>query len=516
MLNATPFLKLYGQLRNSAFNPDNGYAAGQEQQLLSLVQLAAGTRFGKDHKFINVSSVADYQRLVPLRTYEQFWQEYWQPSFPVLKECTWPGTIPYFAVSSGTSSGATKYIPFTKAMQRSNTKAGIDLLVHHLRNKPQSRIFAGKSFMLGGSTELVEQAPGLFSGDLSGIAVKTMPWWARQRYFPDQKLALLKNWEEKIAILAEKSLKDDIRMISGVPSWMLIFFDKIFEMRPEAERLIKNVFPRLEMLVHGGVSFAPYQKQFAELLTGSSAELREVYPASEGFIASGDRTYGEGLRLNLDNGIFYEFVPVEDLSSPEPRRHWIKTVEKDVNYAIVLTTCAGLWSYVLGDTVRFVDTKTPRILITGRTSYYLSAFGEHLIAEEIDDAVSSAARNLELSVNDYSVGALFPEKAGDLGGHVYYVEFTQPPCNAQTIEKFGALVDQQLCKRNEDYEAHRAKGFGLNAPKIRAVLPGTFRDWMTKRGKLGGQNKVPRIINNQDLLEDLKSFARTRLTEFSK
>lgn len=297
-------------------------------------------------------------------------------------------------------------------------------------------------------------------------------------------------------------------MISGVPSWMLIFFERLFALRPDAEKLIKNFYPKLEMLVHGGVSFAPYHAQFKQLLAGSTAELREVYPASEGFIATADRGFGEGLRLNLDHGIFYEFVPVDELSSATPTRHWIDTVECDCNYAIVLTTCAGLWSYVIGDTVRFIERNPARILVTGRTSYYLSAFGEHLIAEEIDDAVLHAAEKIQASVSDYSVGAIYPQKPGELGGHLYVVEFATQKVNGEQSEVFAAELDKRLCLRNEDYEAHRAKGFGLNPPKIVVVAPGTFKRWMESRGKLGGQNKVPRIITNQELFTNLSAFAR--------
>lgn len=507
MFNATPFLKLYARHRQSLFSCSNPESL-QRSQLLNLVSYAADTKFGRDHQFSSITSVEEYQRRVPLRTYEQFWNEYWKPPFPLLDNCTWPGRVPFFAVSSGTSSGVTKYIPFTPQMQASNKKAGLDLLVHHLSNKPDSKIFAGKSFMLGGSTELVEQAPGIFSGDLSGIAVKTLPWWARARYFPDQKLALMKDWEEKIATLSKRALEDDIRMISGVPSWMLIFLDRIFERRPDAGRLIKNAFPDLEMLVHGGVSFAPYYQQFKELLAGSSIDLREVYPASEGFIAIGDRGYGDGLRLNLDHQLFFEFVPLEELSASSPTRHWIGNVERDINYAIVLTTCAGLWSYVIGDTVRFTETNPARILVTGRTSYYLSAFGEHLIAEEIDDAIMNASQQIEANVTDYSVGPIFPAHAGDLGGHLYVVEFSEAINDQTVLAQFAAALDKQLCKRNEDYEAHRAGGFGLKAPTVLPAPPGTFKAWMTKRGKLGGQNKVPRIITNLDLLKDLEIFAR--------
>jgi GH3 auxin-responsive promoter len=505
MLNATPLLKLYAGYRSNKLNSLDPIKT-QETQLLSLIAKAKDTDFGRAHNFNTIKSVKDYQAQVPLRSYEQFWDQYWSKSFPKLNNCTWPGLIPFFAVSSGTSSGATKYIPFTNEMQKSNTKAGTDLLVYHLDNCPNSKIFAGKSFMLGGSTDLVEQAPGIYSGDLSGIAVKTLPWWAKQRYFPDQRLALLKNWEEKIERLSIESFKDDIRMISGVPSWMLIFFDALFKLRPDAEKLLHNFYPNLEMLVHGGVSFAPYHSQFKELLSGSRAELREVYPASEGFIAVADNGYGDGLRLSLDHQMFLEFVPVEELDSKAPTRYWLKDVECNKNYAIVLTTCAGLWSYILGDTVRFINTNPARILITGRISYYLSAFGEHLIAEEIDDAINAASRKINCDISDYAVGAVYPKHAGDLGGHLYVVEFADHYTSKEQSDVFSSEIDNILCKRNEDYEAHRAKGFGLKAPTLRIVKQGTFKNWMASRGKLGGQNKVPRIISNQELFDNLIKF----------
>lgn len=502
MLDATPFLRLYARWRNqqlASLNP----AKTQEGQLLSLVRAAQDTDFGKAHGFSSIQGVKDFQNRVPLRKYENFWNEFWKDKFPTLDNCTWPGRIPFFPVSSGTSSGTTKYIPCSREMLRSNTKAGLDLLIHHVTNRPKSRLMGGKSFMLGGSTDLTSPAPGIHFGDLSGIAVKTLPWWARARYFPPAHLALLKNWEEKVDTLASLSLSEDIRMISGVPAWMLIFFDKLASLKPESNGKLAAIYQNLEMIVHGGVNFAPYVNRFKDLLDGSSAELREVYPASEGFIAVADRGYGDGLRMNLDHGIFYEFVPLEELESPQPTRHWIENVQPDVNYAVVMTTCAGLWSYVIGDTIRFVDTTTPRVLVTGRTSYYLSAFGEHLIAEEIEDGVSTAAREISAEISDFTVGPLFPERAGELGGHVYIVEFANQLPRGEILEKFESSLDKRLCVRNEDYEAHRSGGFGLRGPKVLPVPTGFFADWMKSRGKLGGQNKVPRIITNREMLGEL-------------
>jgi hypothetical protein len=392
-------------------------------------------------------------------------------------------------------------------MLASNRKAAFDLLVHHVTNRPQSRILGGKNFLLGGSTDLTSPSPGVYCGDLSGIVAQKVPWWLRSRYFPPTELTAIKSWEEKVDTFARASLTEDIRMISGVPAWMMIFFDALKRIGANDHGGVASIYRNLEMVVHGGVNFNPYIDRFRDILVGSQAELREVYPASEGFIAIADRGFGDGLRLNLDHGIFFEFVPLEELASPHPTRHWIDTVVPDVNYAVVMTTCAGLWSYIIGDTVRFVDTTTPRVLVTGRTSYYLSAFGEHLIAEEIEDGVATAARDHGLPVSDYSVGPVYPKADQELGGHLYVIEFLNGAPGREQLEAFAATLDQRLCKRNEDYDAHRSGGFGLKAPSILPVAPGTFSAWMKSRGKLGGQNKVPRIITNLELLNDLVRFA---------
>ena len=507
MIDATPLLRLYARWRNEQL-ASQCPADTQRKQLLSLVKTAANTTFGKQHGFSSIGSVEEYQKRVPLRKYENFWEEFWKAPFPNLQDCTWPGTIKFFPVSSGTSSGTTKYIPCSDAMLRSNTKAGIDLLAHHVTNRPHSRLLGGKSFMLGGSTDLTSPAPDIFLGDLSGIAVKTLPWWLRSRYFPPAHLALLKNWEEKIDTLAQLSLAEDIRMISGIPAWLLIFFDKLSALKPETAGKLSDIYTNLEMIVHGGVNFSPYVGRFREALAGSSAELREVYPASEGFIAVADRGYGDGLRMNLDHGLFFEFVPLEELDSPTPTRHWIENVVRDTNYAVVLTTCAGLWSYVIGDTVRFVDTETPRILVTGRTSYYLSAFGEHLIGEEIEDGIVTAAQQIGVDIVDYTVGPIFPEQAGELGGHIFIIEFVGETPAPENLEIFATTLDQRLSQRNEDYAAHRSGGFGLKPPTILVVNTGCFAAWMKGRGKLGGQNKVPRIITNLGMLSELVEFTK--------
>lgn len=506
MLDATPLLRLYARFRLprlAALDP----AKAQQRQLRSLVARAKGTLFGQDHSFAQICSVADYRSAVPLRRYEDFWTAYWGGSFPILEDVSWPGRIPYFALTSGTSAGKTKYIPVSHEMVKSNARAVQDLLAHHIANRPGSRILGGKNFMLGGCTDLTPCAPGVAMGDLSGIAANEVPWFARSRYFPPRDLALISDWEEKVQRLASRSLEEDIRTIGGTPSWLLVLFERLQALRPGTGGRLAEYYPNLELLVHGGVNFVPYRARFEALLEGSHAEMREVYPASEGFIALADRGPGEGLRLLLDNGLFFEFVPAEELGSPNPTRHWIATVQPGINYAIVVTSCAGLWSCIIGDTVRFVSLDPPRILVTGRTSYSLSAFGEHLIGEEIEDAVAAAAAAIGAAVTDFSVSPIYPAQPGEIGHHLYAVEFAGAVTPAQCAN-FAACIDERLCAANADYRDHRAGDFAMGRPRVQPLPPGTFANWMKSRGKLGGQNKVPRIVLDAALFESLLAAGR--------
>jgi hypothetical protein len=501
--DATPFFRLYARRRMTALARLDPIAA-QRATLLRLVSRAAATAFGRLHDFAGIRTVEDYQRAVPLRRYEQFWREFWQPRFPVLDDCTWPGRIPFFALSSGTSSGTTKYIPVTRAMNRSNVRASLDLVSFHLSARPQSRAFAGKSFLLGGSTALHEEAPGVYSGDLSGIAAHTTPWWARPWTFPGRELALIADWESKLERLARAALDEDIRILTGTPSWLVILLEHMRALGGG-----RTAFPDLELLVHGGVSFAPYRHRFADLLGGCGAESREVYPASEAFVALADRADGEGLRVNVDHDVFFEFVPADTIDSPTPERHWVRNVESGVNYAVVVTNCAGLWSYVLGDTVRFVHRSPPRLLVTGRLSYGLSAFGEHLIGEEIEGAVAAAAQAINRDVDDWTVGVRFPD--GDARGwHVYLVEFAGGAVVDEELTRFVTTLDARLQQANDDYRAHRTGDLQLGRPEVRAVPAATFAAWMKSRGKLGGQNKVPRVIHDEALWNGLLAFSAVR------
>ena len=503
-LDATPIARLLLKRRHRRLMQADA-VADQRKQLAKLVKTAAGTRFGRDHDFAAIKTVEDFQRAVPLRNYEQMWTGYWKDPFPILDNVTWPGRVPFFAVSSGTTSGASKFIPITRDMRRSNVNAAMNLLALHAAAKPKSRFFAGPSFMLGGSTELVKEADGVWSGDLSAIAAMTLPRWAQAFAFPPNDLALLTNWDEKLARTAEASLDKRIRILTGTPSWVLILLERVAALR-KVRGDTALPYPELDLFIHGGINFAPYRERMTAFFAGRDVDFREVYPASEGFIGFADRGPGEGLRLNTHGGLFFEFIPVDELGSANPTRHWVETIQPDINYAVALTTCSGVFAYLIGDTVRFVDIKTPRLLITGRTSWMLSAFGEHLIGEEIDKAVLEAATAIGNAVTDYSVGPVYPDDTTPLGHHVFVVEFASPT-DPEARSQFSTTLDTALQRMNDDYRAHRGGGHGMADPRIEPMDTGGFAAWMAARGRAGGQNKVPRVISDAALLQNLRDFA---------
>jgi hypothetical protein len=505
VFDATPWMREYAAFRSFELATLDACAA-QRRVLGGLLSRATATKFGKDHGFRKINTVEEFQRTVPLRCYEDLHRDYWQHDFPKLRDCTWPGLIPYYALSSGTTTGKAKYIPCSRETLFDNARSAHDVLVHHVLNRPVSRVLGGKCLLLGGSTALAEEAPGIYSGDLSGIEACEVPWWEAPWVFPPKELALIADWEEKIERLARAAVQEDIRAISGAPNWLQLFFEKLFDVLPGDERLAR-IFENLELIIHGGINIGPYRKRFNTLLEASHAETRETYVASEGFMALADVGADEGMRLQLDGGVFFEFVPVADLGSGQRTRHWMGTVETGVEYAIVVSTCSGLWADLLGDTVRFVSLNPPRIVVTGRTTYVLSAVGEHLIAEEIERAICGASSVAGVTVADYSVGSIESPRATEPPNHLYIIELAEPTDNSQWPYQFCRAVDQKLSNLNDDYAAHRAHDFGLKPPEILVVPAGTFSQWMKRRGKLGGQNKVPRIINDPHLFADLRSFA---------
>jgi hypothetical protein len=503
----------------------------QDQTLFRLVRHGQLTRFGRDHDLAGVRTVADYQRRVPLRDYEAFWSEYWSEPFPYLHDVTWPGHVPYFALSSGTTTGTTKYVPITREMLASNRRAALTTLALFLAAYPGTPLFTGRLFFLGGSTDLEELAldrgdgvrldgpqairrphrlplsvlhppASILAGDLSGIVTREAPSWLRPYTFPPLDLALLRDWEAKIDLLAERGAALPITMLSGVPSWLLLLFDRLKQITGRDR--ISDVWPTLRLIIHGGTKFEPYRALFRKLVGSPNVRFLETYPASEAFIATEDPRYNL-LRLVPDHNVFFEFVPVQDLGSDRPARHTVAEVEVGVQYAVAVTTCAGLWSYLLGDTVCFERRDPPLLRFTGRTRYFLSAFGEHLISEEVERAVAAAGEATGAAVVDFHVGPVFPESPGEPGRHRYLVEFAEPPADTS---RFAAELDRALCRLNEDYRAHRAGDLTMRPPEVCPVRRGGFADWMRARGKLGGQHKLPRMDNSGALTEEMLRFLK--------
>lgn len=503
MLDATPLLRAFARYRLARLDHQDPVET-QQRHLRGLIRHARDTRFGHDHGFASIATVEDFQRQVPLRHYEAFWEAYWRDDFPLVEDATWPGIAPYFAKTSGTSSGTSKYIPVTKEILRGNRRGVLDMLCFHLRARSQSRVLGGKNFMLAGSTELTRLAPDIYAGDMSALAARDVPRWARAFYYPPPGLARIADWERRMEALGPLSLREDIRAIGGTASWLLLFLQGL---AAEHGGSLEACYPNLELIVYGGVNFAPYRPQYEALVAGSGIDLREIYAASEGFIAVADRGVGEGLRLQADGGLFYEFVPVEELGAASPSRFWLGTAETGVNYALALSTPAGAWAYVLGDTVRFVELDPPRFVVTGRTSSSLSAFGEHLIEEEIVRAVTTAAEDIDAAVVDFSVGPVFPADDRHQGHHLYIVEFDAGTIEPARLDRFTRRLDATLSALNDDYRDHRAGNVQMTRPAVIAAPQGTFSAWMRARGRLGGQNKVPRVITDPDMLASLRACA---------
>lgn len=494
MFDATPLLRLRASRRLAALARQD-HAKVQAETLLGLIRTARTTAFGRAHGFGSIGSVAEYQARVPLRRYEDFWDRFWRPNFPYCQNSTWPGLVPYLAESSGISTGRTRYIPVTRPMLRANQDAARDVLAFHLAARPASALPGGRHLLLGGSTALRRMGPGVRSGDLSGIAAATMPGWARARTWPPKDIALLADWDEKLALIAAGAPGRDIRSLSGTPGRMLVLFERLAALHPEHPRTLAGLFPRLELIVHGGAGFAPYQPAFARWLDGSRAELREIYPASEGFIAAADRGPGEGLRLMLDHGLFMEFVPPEDVGTARPRRYWIGDAEPGRDYALALTSNAGLWSMLLGDRVRLLGLDPPRILMAGRLGQDLSLFGEHVTDAELDRAVAAAAAAAGCGVVEYTAYGFL---TGDgRGRHLVAIE---PASGGIDTQAFALALDRALRHGNADYATHRFADVKLLPPLIKPVPSGGFAQWMARRRKRGGQNKVPRVIAEEALL----------------
>ena len=478
----------------------------QHDTLLRLIRTARNTKFGRDHDFARIASVADYQARVPIREYEWFWENYWKDVFPRIDDTTWPGKIPYYALSSGTTSGATKYVPVSHEMVASNRKAAFTTTAFFRHTYPAAKLFTGKFFFLGGTTDLRKQADGSLAGDLSGIASKEVYEFLRPYTFPPFELTLMTNWEQKMHRFAELSVNEPITAISGIPAWMQILFDRLKQIT--GKRTIAEIWPQLRLVIHGGTKFDPYRELFRQEVGSDEVKFCEVYPCSEGFIATEDPRH-RLLRVVPDHDIFFEFVPFREfgedgkLHRDHPTRHTLADVEIGVQYAVVITSCAGLWSYMPGDTIAFERRHPPLIRFTGRTKYFLSAFGEHLISEEVEKAIAQAAKLCGVVAPEHHVGPVFPNDPRKPGHHLYLIEFAGP---APDLHRFATELDAVLNESNEDYAAHRAGDLTMLLPEVRVVRRGGFDEWMKARGKFGGQNKVPRMDNSGKLTQEMATW----------
>ena len=495
-----PLVRLYTNNRLSRLNRLNPRAA-QEHVLRRLVYRAASTAFGRRHAFSQIKNIRNYQEQVRIRTYEEFWTEWWEPHFPTLIDVTWRGRISLFANSSGTTTGVYKHIPYTHRMRRAAVAGFLDLVGFHYACRPNSKVLGGAAVTLTGPTTLDRQDNDTLTGPVSAITIGSVPGFLARRVLPPPEIANITNWNEKIRRLAEVATDADVRFLGGSPNWLLIFIAEL-KQKHGGDNLA-HWFPNLELVVHGGINFAPYRNRFAELLEGSHAETREMYSASEGVFAVADRGDGEGLRLLLDGAVFFEFIPAAELGQPTPSRLTVDEVEVGQDYAVVITTAAGLWSYIVGDVVRFVDLSPPRVIVVGRTGNALSEFGEHLIEFEIADAVSSAVNRVGTRLQDYCVGAVH-EKTG--GRHRYLIE-VEGQSDAKATRRMAEEIDIHLKERNADYRELRTDDTAIGPPEVVLVRQDGFRDWMRLRRYLGGQSKLPHIVKDKALFRDIERVA---------
>jgi hypothetical protein len=493
-------------------------APTQKALLDDLVRSAARTRFGAEHHFESIQSIADYQARVPLRSYADF-KPYWDRLFEGERDVTWPGHPRYFAVTSGTTSSATagnKYIPVSDEGIRSHLRVGRDVLNFYLNHTRDTDLFGGRFMFLGGSTRLKAHPHGILSGDLSGILALETPLYTGFLRLPTGQTADIEDWEQKLNAVAHEANAADVRGIGGTPSWLICVFERVLKLRREAgrpARTLAEVWPNLSLLVHGGVNFSPYRATF-EALFGKPVTTLEVYPASEGFIGVEDVPGTQDLLLMMDAGLFYEFIPAEEAGGARPTRRTVADIETGVNYAIALSTNSGLWSYLVGDTVRFTSLRPHRLRVTGRTQQFLSAFGEHLVVEDVEIAMTAACRAAGAQVQDFHVAPIYP--AADTAGkpcgtdmrprHQWLVEFLQPPADA---EKFRAALDDALRRQNEDYAAHRQGDAGMRPPEVVTLPPETFYRAMKEIGRFGPQHKAPRLRNDREFAEVLLRLANT-------
>jgi hypothetical protein len=475
----------------------------QEEWFQNLIESAKYTEWGKAYDYNSIHTIEQFKERVPVQNYDTL-KPYIERMLHGEQNILWPSEIKWFAKSSGTTSDRSKFIPVSQeSLEECHFKGGKDLLSIYCTNRPDAKIFTGKCLVLGGShqTHLNHET---YFGDLSAVLIKNLPFWAEFYRTPDISITLMDDFEEKVEKIAQATIDVNVTNLSGVPTWNIVLAKRILEITGKNNLL--EVWPNLEFYFHGAVNFKPYREQFRKLIPSDSMYYLETYNASEGFFGIQDQADSEELLLMLDYGIYYEFIPMENFGEENPKTLGLDEIELGKNYAIVISTNGGLWRYIIGDTVRFTSLSPYRIQVTGRTSHFINAFGEEIIIDNAEKALSKACFETNAIILDYTACPIyFTDK--EAGGHEWIIEFEQKP---RSMEHFTEVLDNTLREINSDYDAKRFKDMALRKPLIHVAPSGTFYKWMKNRGKLGGQNKVPRLANERkyvdEILKMLKKF----------
>lgn len=474
--------------------------SAQRNVLQHLVTQGQYTEFGKKYKFNRLFTIKDFKNRVPIHEYDDI-KPYIQRMMDGEENVLWNTPVNWFAKSSGTTSDKSKFIPLSEeSFKEMHYKASKDVVTNYYNNFPQSDLLTGKGLVVGGSHQLNALNNEVQYGDLSAVLMHNSPFWGQWLRTPELRIALLDDWETKIEELAVSTIKENVTSIAGVPTWTTILIKRILEL--SGKSTLKEVWPNLELYLHGGVSFTPYREQFNELM-GAPINYLEMYNASEGFFAAQNMPGDEGMLLFTDHGIFYEFMPIEEYGSAHPHTVGLRQVELNKNYALIITTNGGLWRYLVGDTISFTSIRPFKIKVTGRLKYYINAFGEELIAENAEKAIARAAKETHAIVRDYTAAPIYFSTTSN-GAHEWLIEFEQPPAD---MERFSEALDRELKELNSDYEAKRYKNIALKLPVVRSLPPGSFQKWLKSKGKLGGQHKVPRLSNDRKLIEEIYPVA---------
>ncbi|MBT1707006.1 GH3 auxin-responsive promoter family protein [Fulvivirgaceae bacterium PWU5] len=471
----------------------------QDELFKKLLQTGRLTEFGSRYDFGSIHTYDQYRERVPIHSYETLFP-YIERQMRGEQNLLWPSEIKWFSKSSGTTNARSKFIPVSQeALEDCHFKGGKDLLSIYVNNYPDTKLFDGKGLAVGGSHRINELDPSATSyyGDVSAVIMRNLPPWAQFIRTPSLETALMSNWEEKIEKLAQESSMDDVTNIAGVPTWTILLIQKVVELKQKKH--IMEVWPNLEVFFHGAVSFTPYRNLFKSLIPFEGMRYWEIYNASEGFFGIQDQKNSEEMLLMLDYGVYYEFIPVSEIDREYPHAIPLSEVVLDKQYAMVITTNAGLWRYSIGDTIKFTSLSPYRIKISGRTKHFINAFGEEVIVENAEAAITAACDHTGAVIDNFTAAPVYLAE-GKKGGHEWIIEFKVKP---NSLREFGHILDETLRKINSDYDAKRAHDLALVAPILHSVEEGTFYNWMKSRGKLGGQNKVPRLSNSREYVDDI-------------